>query len=389
MNEEHTPDNVKSEELSSSETQNTSPMKTPTEVVVEPEEITSTPAGTLAEKKRRLWTFIAIVWAVIVVVIIAIAIVMVYWFPGITSNTVRSWMVNTFPFPTAVVRSGGDMSFVRLSTYENTVAAAKHFFAKQAEYGLSLAAQPTEAVLREQEYDRQVEMAYTEQLADDMGIEVTQEELDTYFTEEIVPQATSEEEIVSTLKDLYNWEIPDFKQHVLYPVVLRKKLTDAITEQSDAAAKAKAETVLAEVKKGEKSFADLAKEYTDDVGSADTGGALGTFGRGVMVEEFEEAVFALEVGQTSDLVKTQYGYHIITVTAKDTTADTVEASHILVMFETVDDKIAELEKDAKVYKLLPHYPEAEKETDSAIENPYTNTNSAAPVEGGDDESAGE
>lgn len=62
-------------------------------------------------------------------------------------------------------------------------------------------------------------------------------------------------------------------------------------------------------------FAEMAKEYSTGP-SAEDGGDLGFFEKGDMVKEFEEAAFGLEVGETSDIVKTQYGYHIILVTDK-------------------------------------------------------------------------
>jgi peptidyl-prolyl cis-trans isomerase C len=70
-----------------------------------------------------------------------------------------------------------------------------------------------------------------------------------------------------------------------------------------------AQDLKTRISKGE-SFTNLAKEYSIDV-SKKRGGDLGTFGRGVMVLEFEKAAFALEKGQVSDIVKTQFGYHII------------------------------------------------------------------------------
>lgn len=70
-------------------------------------------------------------------------------------------------------------------------------------------------------------------------------------------------------------------------------------------------------------FAELAKEYSID-GSAANGGSLGTFGRGAMVTEFEEAAFSLAEGEISDVVATQFGYHIIRVTEKRQGTETLE-----------------------------------------------------------------
>ncbi|USK70558.1 peptidylprolyl isomerase [Peribacillus asahii] len=79
--------------------------------------------------------------------------------------------------------------------------------------------------------------------------------------------------------------------------------------------KATAEEVLKKLKSGG-DFAELAKEYSTDEGSAANGGSLGYFGKGQMVAEFEDAAFKLEVGKISEPVKTEHGYHIIKVTDK-------------------------------------------------------------------------
>jgi peptidyl-prolyl cis-trans isomerase D len=85
--------------------------------------------------------------------------------------------------------------------------------------------------------------------------------------------------------------------------------------KDDAAVKAKAEEVLKEAKAGA-DFAALAKKYSEDEQSAKNGGDLDYFGKGRMVPEFDQVVFIMEPGQISDLVKTQYGYHVIKLVDK-------------------------------------------------------------------------
>ncbi len=99
-------------------------------------------------------------------------------------------------------------------------------------------------------------------------------------------------------------------RHILFavPAGSDAKTTDA--------ARTKAEGVLKQIRAGG-NFAALAAANSDDPGSKAQGGELGLFERGKMVPPFEKAAFALEAGQTSDLVKTDFGYHIIQVEQHD------------------------------------------------------------------------
>ncbi len=87
-------------------------------------------------------------------------------------------------------------------------------------------------------------------------------------------------------------------------------LKKALTEEE---AKAKADDIRKRIVEGKEDFAALARAESDDVGSGQRGGDLGYFARGMMVEPFENAAFALKPGEVSEPVKSQFGYHIIQV----------------------------------------------------------------------------
>ncbi|MBP2241943.1 foldase protein PrsA [Cytobacillus eiseniae] len=87
-------------------------------------------------------------------------------------------------------------------------------------------------------------------------------------------------------------------------------------------------------------FGKLASEYSTDVSNSETGGDLGFFGRGEMVQTFEEAAFTLEIGEISAPVKTDYGYHIIKVVEKKEAKEAV--------YEEVKQEIKETLFDSKL-----------------------------------------
>ena len=96
--------------------------------------------------------------------------------------------------------------------------------------------------------------------------------------------------------------------HIL--ITVKKDASDA----GKATAKMKAEKLLAQVRKSPSDFAKLAKENSEDPASAERGGDLDYFSKGMMVKPFEEAAYKLKQGEISDLVQSDFGYHIIQLT---------------------------------------------------------------------------
>lgn len=137
-------------------------------------------------------------------------------------------------------------------------------------------------------------------------VSVTEREIDTYYQGH---------------RDEFKHEEEACASHILVKV---KQNAEAKEGHPDDEAKKLAQGILDQVKAG-KDFAELAKKSSEDQGSAAQGGSLGCFGRGRMVPEFENAAFSLGAGETSDLVKSPFGYHIIRVTEhKDETIAPLE-----------------------------------------------------------------
>ncbi len=301
---------------------------------------------------RKKWIIIAIVVMLVFLGIAGGVYGMVYQY---RSNTpLRAWLIETLPLPVARV----DGEFIALKDYEDNVSAAKYFFDQQEQQETVPIQRPTDEELSENELERMIELVLLQHAAASHGVEVTDEDVQTYFDANILPQANnSMEEVESTLQTLYGWTVDDFKQQVLIPVVLKQKLQESLANDPaiDAEAKSAADAVHQEATTSGTEFSQLAEQYSDDTASAIDGGMLGSFGKGVMVKEFEEAAFALQIGEISAPVKTDYGYHIIKVTDRDDEAGTVEARHILIATKSVDDVVNDLRDTATIRKFLPQY----------------------------------
>jgi parvulin-like peptidyl-prolyl isomerase len=204
--------------------------------------------------------------------------------------------------------------------------------------------------------DTMIDDALIRQAADDLGIQVSETELDEYIAEafgyypngtptplptlegsptqetpsEEVPTATvytedafkqDYQDTMASYKQSINITEGEFRE-IVSAEILRRKVSDEITkdlpreeEQIRAShilvdTEEEAQEVISRLEAGEE-FADLAAEVSTDTGSGANGGDLGWFGRGRMVPEFEEAAYNLEIGEISEPIQSDFGWHII------------------------------------------------------------------------------
>ena len=113
------------------------------------------------------------------------------------------------------------------------------------------------------------------------------------------------------------------------------KASEGLTKEQ---ARQKAQGILERARKGE-DFAKLAQEFSDDPGSKDKGGLYDFFTRGTMVPEFEKAAFTLKPGEISDLVETEYGYHIVKVEEQRTAPLTDQATRQKIVEKLKQEKL--------------------------------------------------
>ena len=219
-----------------------------------------------------------------------------------------------------------------------------------------LARLKTDSKLTDEEFDKK--------LSTQLRIQgITRAEWDKQRTDQATAGAVLERELKVNVTDeevkkFYEENPARFEQPEMVRashILIGTKDQTTGTELSDEQKKAKrklAEDVRKRAVAGE-DFAKLAKEYSDDPGSKDNGGEY-TFPRGQMVPEFEAAAFSLGTNQISDIVTTQFGYHIIKLSEK-IPAKKVELAK-------VQDDLKEGLKSQELQKQLPDYLEkAQKE----------------------------
>jgi foldase protein PrsA len=230
------------------------------------------------------------------------------------------------------------------------------FYSKIGARDPSQPSPPTESEVKKTVLDRLIQNEVLKEVAVKYNLTVTDKDIEDEFAKLASQPVQGAQNISDEIMDLYGWTVPEFKEKVLRPFLLQQKLAEALQkdEAVNKSAEDKAKEVMGKIRAGG-DFAALAAEYSADPSNAQNGGDLGWFGKSVMVPEFEAAAFALKAGEVSDVVKTQFGFHIIKVDEVKTEKDEVtqvKARHILIPLVNVDQYLKDAVAAASVKKMV-------------------------------------
>jgi foldase protein PrsA len=216
--------------------------------------------------------------------------------------------------------------------YEKQVAQVEAFFAQEGLDPQSEEGRERLAQARRQVLEQMIDQTLIQQAAAEMGVNISESELEASILD-IIEQSGGEEQFNQSLQAM-DTAYEDFRQMLLNQLLSEAVYStvtasiSSVAEQVQARhillpTRERAQEVLARLQAGE-DFAYLAKEYSEDISSRERGGDVGFFPRGVMPPEVEEVAFSLEVGAVSEIVESQFGFHIIQVLGREDREMTVE-----------------------------------------------------------------
>ncbi len=264
------------------------------------------------------------------------------------SQSVRV-IARILPYPALIV----DGKFIRLSDWQTEYQGWEKGTEAQG-------TQVDEAQLKQDVLDKMLYDSVLKKLAKKYKIKITDERLAEEVDYIVENNFDSREQFFSQMEEMFGWEEKTFVDRIIYPSVLAQEVGKKFNEDPKIWEKAEERKLLVQERLAAGDlFEDLVMEFSDDEYTLDNGGDLGWFSRGEMVQEFEDAAFALNPGEVSAVVKTVYGYHFVkledkqTITQEDgTQVEQVKAKHILIQPENFQDYLEELMADLHVIYLI-------------------------------------
>ncbi len=296
------------------------------------------------KREHNKKTIVTVGVGALVALFLTIAIFGVTIYKYKSSNRAVKIASKIIPYPVASVNGNWFWNTVSYDQYLTELASYTKYAQSQdldltSETGKKTLAQIKDTIIKQQE-----DILLVKQGASKFGIKVTDKELNDKYNQ-LIKENGGVEKVKAVLQQYQGISLSAFKSRLKLQM-LADKLGNKITSDDslNAPAKKQAEEILKQIQAGG-DFAELAKKYSTDA-SASNGGDLGLISKGQTVPEFEAAAFALQDGQVSSVVKTQYGYHIIKVTGRE--GDQVRVSHILIKGVDLDSWIKDQRAKAKI-----------------------------------------
>jgi len=314
--------------------------------------------------------------AVLMTAVVAVGSYVKHW----QTPFVRT-VASVVPYPAVIVNG----SWRPYADFLDTVSALETSYDQPGALAASgLTSKPTRSQVEMLVLDRMVKDEIVHQIARKRNIVITQTAIDTAM-QDIVDQSGSRADVEDRIRTLYGWDIPTFSRRVVRPYLERQRLQESIAfdDAINADQKRRMDEVLERLQGGQEDFGALAAELNED-GTKDLKGDYGIFGRGERDPLIEDAVFGLEVGATTGIIRTSDGFHIlkllerIPADAESGDPEKVHASHIYLAAEQLDAWLYEQVPQQKVRVVLSGYrwdSAAAQVVLSAEIAPVSNTNS--------------
>lgn len=286
---------------------------------------------------------IATGFAVIIVLVQVVFAVMIYGFRS--EDMITTAVAKYVPYPIAIV----DYDFITYRDYLNEKNYIHHFYSATSQDAVDY------KQIDKQIIDQLIENKIIEHRLPSYKIKITNADVDVAINS-IVDQNGGKDKVEKVLTDLYGLSLKDFRKLVKVQLE-RDKVNDQIiarvtarhilirvdkdaTQDKVDAAKVKIDDILKQINGG-LDFAEAAKKYSEDTGSSENGGLLDPFAKGEMVDAFSDMAFKTNVGEISEPVRSEFGWHIIKVESKSGTVE-----------KKFTDWINDLKKKTIVYKFF-------------------------------------
>lgn len=305
-----------------------------------------------ASRPRRRILWIAAGASVALAALFGFCLYRYQWRGGVAEVVTK-----VLPYPAAIV----DGRVIRYSDFQDDLTVLERFYQSQRDSAAPGSVFPSEAEMKQRVLDQLIKDQLAEELAARYSIVVTSDDVAKAYDTTILDQAAlgtpsgkakAESRAADTLRQMYDLRPSQFKTDILQPFLVRQKLQTAIQDDEtlNAENRKKAEAALAELKAG-KPFKDVALAYSEDPSVSSTGGDRGMIGSGLLPPEVEAAAFALKPGETSGVVKSAFGYHVLRVTDRQEDKGKVVKVHlyeILVRPIQLDDYLEAQKKSASI-----------------------------------------